>query len=75
MMHRLDLVNPGSRRVGRVSARPTILASVGLADARPTLQGCLISAWHELKIDPSKWMPKGGPVDDEPRDVLRFPTR
>ena len=37
---------------------------------------CLISAWHELKIDPSKWMPKGGAVKgDEPRDVLKFPTR
>ena len=37
---------------------------------------CCISAWYELKIDPSAWMPKGGPAKDEgPRDVLRFPTR
>ncbi len=37
---------------------------------------CLISAWHELKIEPSAWMPKGGPEKDEGLcDVLRFPTR
>ena len=36
---------------------------------------CRISAWYELKIDPSAWMPKGGPADDGPQDVLRFPTR
>ena len=32
----------------------------------------LISAWQELKIDPSAWTPKGGPEKDEgPCDVLR----
>ena len=38
---------------------------------------CSSSAWYELKIDPSDWMPKGGPEakDEGPRDVLRFPTR
>jgi transposase len=37
---------------------------------------CLISAWYELKIDPSNWMPKGGPEakDEGARDVLQFPT-
>ncbi len=37
---------------------------------------CLISAWYELKIDPSAWTPKGVPdKDDAPCDVLQFPTR
>jgi hypothetical protein len=37
---------------------------------------CCISAWYELNIDPSKWMPKAGSVaGDGPQDVLRFPTR
>jgi transposase len=36
---------------------------------------CCISAWYELKIDPSVWMVKNKPVDEEPRDVLKFPTR
>ena len=36
---------------------------------------CVISAWYELGIDPSNWMPKGGSApDDPPRDVLRFPA-
>ena len=36
---------------------------------------CCISAWYELNIDPSKWMPKAGSVaDDGPREVLKFPT-
>lgn len=34
---------------------------------------CVISAWYELNIDPSTWMPKSGPEGDGPRDVLRFP--
>jgi transposase len=37
---------------------------------------CVISAWHEMGIDPASWMPKASPVaDDEPRDVLKFPGR
>ena len=36
---------------------------------------CLISAWHELKIDPSAWMPKEPTKDEGLPDVLRFPTR
>jgi hypothetical protein len=40
---------------------------------------CCISAWYELGIDPSDWLPKGAlqvtdPENYEPCDVLRFPA-
>lgn len=35
---------------------------------------CCISAWYELKIDPTPWLAKPRQEDDGPRDVLRFPT-
>ena len=37
---------------------------------------CCISAWYELGIDPSPWMPGAGAAkEDEPQAILRFPGR
>jgi transposase len=36
----------------------------------------MISAWYELGIDPTHWMPRAKvEAEEEPRDMLLFPTR